>query len=249
MDPLGLGSSDAESERPADTSADMPQSLRKMLLYAQHLSQKVDTEGEGIQELGGSRQLLNSDTDDESLGCGFYDIFYEGAAPCFYGELQCSSEGPFYDFYAGEIPHAPEVEYSESFSGALGERGDDAPAKWSGQFMTETSSKGDTYLAGVPGSKSVSVALDGLPSSKASITVSFDMLLDGANTTEDLVGLDVLGETSVAPSMVTKGLTSAYGKPNYNVKFGFDYAESGMKLKISSKAGSDSWGMDNFKIE
>eukprot|EP00899_Mesostigma_viride_P022406 jgi/Mesvir1/334/Mv22741-RA.1 len=242
--------------------AGIPSSLRNMLRYADHLSTTgmagMDDVSVGAAGHHG-RSLLGHTGGSaavEGVGCGFYDVFYEGCLPCFYSPLACTQSEAFYDFYAGFIPHAPVAEYSESFDDAsgrsLGNRGSDkAPVTWSGSgYNPLISATGTIYLAVAGPDDVLAMEVPDLPDTNATYTLAFDLIADEA--LEALPRIIFPGQPGgwVLPVVQEKGSFHAVGVPNKRATFLFTYSSPALKVKISMAPGSLSggWGIDNLVL-
>ncbi|MGB1701349.1 MAG: BatA domain-containing protein, partial [Nannocystaceae bacterium] len=66
------------------------------------------------------QRVIDVVAEAHEMGCGFYDVFYEGCGEtvnCFYDALPCTPEDPFYDFYTSTfIAHPPVLQYAEGFT-------------------------------------------------------------------------------------------------------------------------------------
>ncbi|KAK3277281.1 hypothetical protein CYMTET_14706 [Cymbomonas tetramitiformis] len=245
LDPLGMvGGADSEA---------VPHSLRNMLAYAQHLSSGA-AEG-GFTTVGGSRTMLQfeeagvaegASLAKDALGCGFYDVFYEGCGTtsmCFYDAIPCSAEDPFYDFYEPSglpgkfLAHPPIVEYDESFEGGLGERDEKAQVVWSAGMPHEYSD-GSHYLGGFEPTDSVTMLVPEMPASAASVTMDFNFV--GAA----LPIVTVLGEATLMPTSILPSSDDSVMHLSYH----FDYGIEDLKVKFSSPGSNESWGIDQLKI-
>ena len=119
----------------------VPGALRNVLLLAQHLNQEDSSHLAAGLTTGPHRQLFSSEGEEDltaGVGCGFYDVFYEGCAACrggnFYGAFECEEGSQFYDSFYGFDVHTSE--YQEDFSGPLGDRSTLGKTRvhWTGAF-------------------------------------------------------------------------------------------------------------------
>lgn len=233
----------------------VPQRLRNMLAYAQHLTTEGGQEGGFttvgdralLQEAmtgheGGGMHDMGADTTDNTLGCGFYDVFYEGCgttAMCFYDSIPCSASEPFYDFYAGSgeegryLPHPPQVEYEEIFSAADGRpglRSEKANVVWSGMRM-----EGDSLVPTSRQAPSIVMELPDMPASNATVTLELHTM---GNYTP---AVTVLGEEVVAPA--NEEQYALDGDLVTLTTYIFAYAGDVLRLKFAPPRGMDLSGM------
>ena len=105
----------------------------------------------------------------------------------FYSNGACTPEDEFYDFYKGELAHAPVTEYVESFDtlaslSAVRGPGRSAPVWTASNVSIASSSKGEKDLGNIGLGETVTLELDGMPAADATVTVSMDVLLVGGGT-------------------------------------------------------------------
>ena len=252
--------SDQRQQEPvsaADAPAAAPFSLRNMLMYADTL---VKSRTEAAEAGGHARRLLDASDplDAVAVGCGFYDLFYEGCANCFYNNnLACTPDAGFYDFYTGEtLRHAPETEYSDNFmaGSVFGDRGflGKTNALWSSDAPAVTAD-GDDYLGGLSAAAPLTLRLGDLPSAEHELIMSFDFVVAGASAAAfDIspVTLTVLGEGPVVASAVLD--VSSANQAAYQVEFKFAYRTTDLVLKIAAAAGAlpegATWGVDSVML-
>lgn len=243
----------------ADAPASVPFSLRNMLLYADTL---VASRTEAAAVGGHGRRLLDASDplDGVEVGCGFYDLFYEGCGitsnmNCFY-DLPCAPDASFYDFYTGEtLRHAPDTEYFDDFlvGSVFGDRGTDGKSDviWSHDTSVVTSD-GEEYLGGLGASTALRMQMGDLPNAPHELIMSFDFLAAGGMPTYDKspVTLTVLGEGAVEASAVLD--VSTPNQPIFQVEFKFTYASSNLRLKIMAAPGvlpeGATWGIDKVMV-
>jgi hypothetical protein len=245
LDPLADHAAAAEH-------AEVPARLRTMLEYAAHLHSDAAAREAGFTTVGGARALMQEgDAAAESagnVGCGFYDVFYEGcgaSAMCFYDALPCSEEAPFYDFYeASGLPgvmmkHAPVLEYEQGLAGVAtpGARADKAAVTWEG--FTQTGAElAPATAAGVV------MTVPDMPESNSSVVLDVHTSGDVTPT------LMVLGEGVVAPAseytMVTDGVQLVV------TRYAFNYAKSVLRVRFRAPTGMDmtnvSWGVAAVRL-
>ena len=233
----------------------VPSVLKNALIYADNVGQ--DTESEvwrnHIKTIT-PRRLLEGDA-TTGAGCGFYDIFYEGcgsSAACFYGEMACSAESPFYSFYDGYIPHAPQTHANETFDSSFSDENDIFGSQ---SLSLATSSTGESYLGLFSSGKSLLVTLADLPMTAADVTVKLRLIVDDATFSatgseiSDMFQLSVSGEESTIETFVYQGYKSEIGSPNYHLEFHFKYARDLLRFKIQmSGLGQSKWGIDNLVV-
>ena len=233
----------------------VPSVLKNALIYADNIGQ--DTESEAwrnhIKTIT-PRRLLEGDT-TTGAGCGFYDVFYEGcgsSAACFYGELECSADSPFYSFYDGFIPHAPTTHVNETFDETFSDENDIFGSQ---TLSLATSSTGESYLGLFASGRSLLVTLADLPMTSSEVTVKLRLLVDDdsfkvdSSKVTEMFSLSVSGEESAIESLVYKGYKSEVGMPNYHLEFRFDYGKELLRFKMQMNGlGSSKWGIDNLSV-
>ncbi|GBG67786.1 hypothetical protein CBR_g911 [Chara braunii] len=279
-----LTSGDAASYRDSKVNdglpTTVPPSMRNMLLYAQHLTElqewKLLGSDTGIGERGGGRggdrdrfpSRVRSTIDvqqaaDNEIGCGFYDIFYEGCAPCFYSSTECTDErrellasNQFYDFYRGLLAHAPILEYTDAFEDStgvtFGVRGmGKRRVRWSRKTPAFTP-RGDIYLGGLAPTETLSMQVSALQNSTATLKFRFDIVADGpvgVNGPQPVLRLS--GEEMLPqPESMFAAPKHVLGVPHYQLSYVFRYESRTLKAWISLRgllAGT--WGVDNVELK
>lgn len=246
----------------------VPQRLKNMLAYAQHLTSETSRQS-GFTTIG-NRNILqdmpNMEMQDEfsdilgeqTMGCGFYDVFYEGcgtSSMCFYDAMPCTAAEPFYDFYEESglpgrfIPHAPIVEYDEDFSNTatIGQRADKAEVEWTGGVAKEVStatSASRVVLSPASTGGQLMVLLPDLPATNATITISLTTVGSFAPD------LTVLGE----------GMTLPYEQETHRMNgitmmtshYMFTYTLDTMKFKLTAPMDAEEedmeWGVAHIEV-
>lgn len=251
---LGMAANPAAATMPA-----VPFSLRNMLMYADTL---VNSKTDAAAAAGAGRHLLESGDafGGQTVGCGFYDLFYEGcgtSSQCFYDSLGCSADAPFYDFYTGTmLRHAPDVEYFDDFllGSVFGDRGflGKSSALWSSVTPAVTDA-GDDYNGGLAGSTPLTLQLAGLPAAPHEVIMSFDFVVDGGvgEFSRSPVALMVLGEGSVEANAVLDVTPAGSAQSIHQVEFKFTYSGANLKLRIAAAAplaAGARWGVDKVMI-
>ena len=212
--------------------------LRNMLLYAESVNSF------GARE---RRNLAQLDAQTGDVGCGFYDIFYEGggSASCFYDAIPCTKENAFYDFYTGSfINHAPVTHLDEKFSSSPFGAGVATISAGSAQ-VTPTS---EGYLGGLAAADTLPISVSGLPASSSDVTVTFDLYTDGDIGAAPYATLTVFGEGAVAASTTFVAPKYLVGMRQVQLKYEFTYAMPSIKFKIAAAGVTGTWGIDNLVV-
>ena len=191
------------------------------------------------------------------MGCGFYDVFYEGCGAtttCFYDAAACTPGTPFYDFYTGNtLAYPPVTQYSEAFTAGqtIGARAGLNAVVWSDTTRVSSPTSED-YLGGFAATKMVTMTLDGLPATDSDYTLSFDLITSSA-ATSPYAAVTVLGEGgAMTASKSFNAGTSGVGLPMYQMEYKFSYVETTMRVSFAIAAGSlasgATWGIDNVLL-
>eukprot|EP00898_Chlorokybus_atmophyticus_P001863 jgi/Chlat1/2678/Chrsp18S02987 len=261
------------SEEASGSLRGVPSSLRNMLLYAQHLADGGGSERDGVvvsggvrthqhQQQDGGRKLL-APGDDTGMGCGFYDVFYEGCMPCFYGPAACVPSGTFYDefadFYQGEVRESSTTTYEDSFTDptgfAFGDRSASSlsPVYWSRRTPAVTPS-GEPYLGHVPAHTHLDMGVTQLPSSPAQVKLSFELVVVGGVSSVTDVVVELLGEEGGMAVLVaeSKEYVSRHvlGTPSYRYEYWFNHTGSNMRVRFTAVEMDEdaTWGLDNVSL-
>ena len=244
-----------ESLVEVDIAPAVPNVLKNALLYADNVGQDTTSDAwrNHIKTIT-PRRLLEGDA-TTGVGCGFYDIFYEGcgsSSACFYGELACSPESPFYSFYDGFIPHAPTTHVNETFESNFSDQNDIFGSQ---SLSLATTPSGETYLGPFSSGASLLVTLADLPSTAADVTVKLRLILSDEEFKADsgkiseMFALSVSGEESTIEEVVYEGYKSDLGVPNYHLEYRFKYARDLLRFKIQMNTSDQSkWGIDDLRV-